>query len=294
MKKLMILAVAMVAMAMGGKADAAIRLVVTYGSTTEVFYANTSTTGPNFTSNNLQANFAFSSGGVEFAGTVDTLTTNAPGSPTSGQITQNIALNLSNTTASVVDLDKLTITLSIVANGLIGAPAYVSGTKVLNPLTPGDAATILAQPMAPFTSPSNTNGLVSDGVSVTATDVNLLNQTNKVATIKSTSTVYIPGAINIVDGPISPLSTGSASHSSMVIPIPNTGYGLSNTLVIENLAIAASSDVAASFTSSLTVTKTDRPVNIVPEPTSLALAGFAGIGMAVGAIRRRRQAKQAA
>lgn len=31
-----------------------------------------------------------------------------------------------------------------------------------------------------------------------------------------------------------------------------------------------------------------------PEPTSLALAGFAGIGMAVGAIRRRRQAKQAA
>lgn len=33
---------------------------------------------------------------------------------------------------------------------------------------------------------------------------------------------------------------------------------------------------------------------VVPEPTSLALAGFAGIGMAVGAIRRRRQAKQAA
>jgi hypothetical protein len=33
---------------------------------------------------------------------------------------------------------------------------------------------------------------------------------------------------------------------------------------------------------------------IVPEPTSLALAGFASIGMAVGAIRRRRQAKQAA
>ncbi len=31
-----------------------------------------------------------------------------------------------------------------------------------------------------------------------------------------------------------------------------------------------------------------------PEPTSLALAGFAGIGMAIGAIRRRRQAKQAA
>lgn len=33
---------------------------------------------------------------------------------------------------------------------------------------------------------------------------------------------------------------------------------------------------------------------VVPEPTSIALAGFAGIGMAVGAIRRRRQAKQAA
>lgn len=31
-----------------------------------------------------------------------------------------------------------------------------------------------------------------------------------------------------------------------------------------------------------------------PEPTSMVLAGFAGIGMAVGAIRRRRQAKQAA
>lgn len=31
--------------------------------------------------------------------------------------------------------------------------------------------------------------------------------------------------------------------------------------------------------------------DIVPEPTSLALAGFAGIGMAVSALRRRRQAK---
>lgn len=37
-----------------------------------------------------------------------------------------------------------------------------------------------------------------------------------------------------------------------------------------------------------------RTGSTVPEPTSLALAGFAGIGMAVGAIRRRRQAKQAA
>lgn len=34
--------------------------------------------------------------------------------------------------------------------------------------------------------------------------------------------------------------------------------------------------------------------DIVPEPTSLALAGFAGIGMAVGAIRRRRQQKSQA
>lgn len=33
---------------------------------------------------------------------------------------------------------------------------------------------------------------------------------------------------------------------------------------------------------------------VVPEPTSLALAGFAGIGMAVRAIRRRRQAQAAA
>lgn len=31
------------------------------------------------------------------------------------------------------------------------------------------------------------------------------------------------------------------------------------------------------------------PPSVVPEPTSLALAGFAGIGMAVGAWRRRRQ-----
>lgn len=33
---------------------------------------------------------------------------------------------------------------------------------------------------------------------------------------------------------------------------------------------------------------------VAPEPTSLALAGFAGIGMAVSAIRRRRQSKAAA
>lgn len=34
--------------------------------------------------------------------------------------------------------------------------------------------------------------------------------------------------------------------------------------------------------------------DVVPEPTSLALAGFAGIGMAVGAIRRRRLQKSQA
>ncbi|HTN01806.1 MAG TPA: PEP-CTERM sorting domain-containing protein, partial [Planctomycetaceae bacterium] len=33
---------------------------------------------------------------------------------------------------------------------------------------------------------------------------------------------------------------------------------------------------------------------VTPEPTSLALAGFAGLGMAAGAWRRRRQQKQQA
>lgn len=37
-----------------------------------------------------------------------------------------------------------------------------------------------------------------------------------------------------------------------------------------------------------------RQSTVTPEPTSLALAGFAGIGMAVGAFRRRRQQKSAA
>lgn len=34
------------------------------------------------------------------------------------------------------------------------------------------------------------------------------------------------------------------------------------------------------------------PTTVTPEPTSLALAGFAGLGMAAGAWRRRRQQKQ--
>lgn len=45
------------------------------------------------------------------------------------------------------------------------------------------------------------------------------------------------------------------------------------------------------------ITLRDLPTNggnqgsVVPEPTSMALAGLAGIGMAIGAIRRRRQSK---
>lgn len=52
-------------------------------------------------------------------------------------------------------------------------------------------------------------------------------------------------------------------------------------------------DDGATAAGALTLTLTRQPV-VTPEPTSLALAGFAGIGMAAGAWRRRRQQKQAA
>jgi hypothetical protein len=248
MKKLMILAVAMVAMAMGGKAEAGFRLIITTVSNSDVissstFYNDTSSTS---------ATITFSVAGFEEVnGTADVLTSNYPGADDMALLKQNIKLY--NITAPSVNIKSISFQLDIVNL----AHSVVTWDKPL-----GDA-------------------LVTSSIS--ADNLGLLPSGNT-ATVKTSS--YINAVLTD--------STSAQNAVSASDVSPGTGINIAGPFILTNIITVANHFVVTAPHGNIQFTGTSIVTPTVPEPTSLALAGFAGIGMAVGAIRRRRQAKQAA
>lgn len=269
MKKLMILAVAMVAMAMGGKAEAALRLTLTVNGSESIYF---------FQDHTFQRTAVIGSG-VGITGTVDTLVTNYPGNSLFAQVKQNITLS------GITRLVGTTITsvLDVVAD-VLGTDAF-DGLRLVNGgVFDAQYDAVKAAPKLTFSDPMGAafvqTSLSFDGAgyvdSGSATAVSVVNNAptnpNSVASIVSAG-----GGLNaaVAVGVLSPPGFTLTNEISAVIttkqvgnaPYPFSGIQLNSTSLV---------------------------TPVVPEPTSLALAGFAGIGMAVGAIRRRRQAKQAA
>ncbi len=85
--------------------------------------------------------------------------------------------------------------------------------------------------------------------------------------------------------------TGFTLIAGNTLPITNSGF-TANSLDVEFTGLFFGRGVTSLF-AEFQITS-DMPQTVTPEPTSLALTGFAGIGMAVGAWRRRRQQKSAA
>lgn len=133
-----------------------------------------------------------------------------------------------------------------------------------------------------------------DALSVTA-NFHFVSPLNSVVQQISVSAVATPGPIT--DSPeavdytldFDPITIGFGSGGSFKIELGLLASGLINPFSFSTLN--------QTQTATARITLLQEPTNggnqgsAVPEPTSMALAGFAGIGMAISAIRRRRQSK---
>lgn len=273
-RRLMPLAIAIAAIGMatlGGlnRAEAAVEVVVEDGvaADTLVFYSSDSTSLNTGT---------FTIG--PYSAQIQTVLTNYPGAEPDSQISTTI--NIKMVTSSTAG-KPLTSTITVV-KGVAAANALPnSGTGVL--VTGAVAAAVLASPKIAWALPISGNGInnVLAGVSST---------TNKTTGTAVTTTFYDsppdltpgPGTAAISTAPLafsgapdakSASTTGSDAPFTLSQRVTATGLPTTSTLVNIN----ASSDVTP-----------QQPVNIAPEPSSMALAGLGSLGLIGYGLRRRK------
>jgi len=248
-----LLAAAMVVAALGGipdRASAAIRVTITDSVNTKVFYSPDEASGVFTTFGDYEV-FLF------------TAITNYPGDGTGGMLSQN--LTLSDTSGGTGTLNTLFVTTDIIEDvGSLG-----SGEVTGDNLTAVNSASL-----ALFTQPSGTSLSVTSSIGSTgggggATGT-LANNIDVNGSLTSSST---PVGSAVIDS-----ETGTAVNSG--------GYTLSSEIVlsganagISGLAISASANVALA----------EDAEEVIPEPGSLAVLGLGAVGLAVTALRRRRQ-----
>lgn len=310
MIRLMVMAAAFFATVVSGKAEAALRLVVEYGAQTQVFYIPTNPDPGEAYNTTASAYFTFIDGPITFSGSVNTLSTNSPGFADQGSIGQSINFTIfdKNTTPTTpggntnpvntpFNLKSFTATLTAVADNIL--PFVYSSPTISLPLTAAQALLVNVPGIEKkFTTPTGQASIVSS-FSVQNSDSDLLNQKNTnpgqiLTTVSGQSVIGIPALVPFVhNNVIAPANgiLGSGGSDIVLDPapfmLPAGGYTLQNMLHIEGWRILSGKTIqGTTLAISTTVNGIPSPV---PEPTSLALAGFAGIGMAIRAIRRRRQ-----
>lgn len=283
MKKLMILAVAMIAMAMGGEAEAALRFHFTIsgsgpvpttilpGSTVDVT-ANYDFLTDTYGVSNTGVQLRYGDGHGGFATITFSLaaTTNWDGTPDSGFFETSVNI-IGVTSTAFLNLNGASFTVG----AMIQEDSSGSFKEALFVL-PLDGTDGIHSPAATV-SGGTTKGGTAVTTSTFITDVGLISQSS-VSLIDNPALVGFPNSVS--PAPMTPLGTIS-------------NYALRNTIEI-TIQTGTVGTTGPTVGSTQTLKTSVVPGAVVPEPTSLALAGFAGIGMAVGAIRRRRQAKQAA
>lgn len=263
MKKLMILAVAMAAATMGGKAEAALRLTLTET-------ANPANQAVYYDSSNLGV---FIVSFLDITASVSVNSTNLPGTATIGTLAQGYRVLASKAGAWRDFSSQLDVINAVggVGSGLVSAM---------------DLGAVNGAGLASFFNPVGSNMVFSSDPSA---DQNLAVNSGILHGHTTIGVTGVPGGPQIINN--APYSWPIGNDVGVVQAIPGTiaSYTMSNKLDFVGVNTSTSlSDVNVGIASSVMAK------HVVPEPTSMALAGFAGIGMAVGAIRRRRQAKQAA
>ncbi|WLD12443.1 PEP-CTERM sorting domain-containing protein [Planctellipticum variicoloris] len=297
MKKLMILAVAMVAMAFSNVSEAAFRVSISDGTNTATYYIGSSSPGgsggtialPSTGSLLRSDNWLFNTDGYS-GGSLNLISTNWPGVAQVGSITTSLTLY---SRVGVSTVKGLTVTMAVVdqmTGGIFDTANSVMFENTGFLLTNAESALLDLQPMSLFTVPTG-SGLTAVA-SLTSTNGST---SNPVTSGMAHAEIYIkpdgsPVLPALVTNSVSLVASQTITPSWQVgATIPATGYNLTQMLIMTDITLNSGNVLNGQVFS---VQSSVQP--LVPEPTSLALAGFAGIGMAVGAIRRRRQAKQAA
>ena len=259
MKNLFVMLTLIVASAVASTAEAAMRVVVNINATEYVFYSGSSTGG---------GSFAIGVGPFTAVGEVHT--SNFPGAGVSPNgialISQVWTLVASGPTAIASFSAAVDVIADVagVSDGLVTGPnaALVAGSSLLQFTTPGAG-------LVQVETQQTGNGLTSVSGTMTA-----------YATIDGTDYSQAFSA-----------NAGDNSIPAIDVALIGSPFTLTNTFELANLNITGPATVLLTSQSSVV---SPVPTVLTPEPTSMALAGFAGIGMAFGAIRRRRQVNQAA
>ena len=245
-----ILAAAVAVAAMLGsadRADAAIRITITDGTTTKVFYSDT-----NF------AQFSTTLDGLEVVS--ETSATNFPGTSIEGELTQSLTLFDSANNGALLDF---TFTAAVI-DPVLGF-GFVDGVTYWV-TDPAQLTAVNNSDLALFTAPTDSSLVVTSEVSVQ-------NGPHDAGTVQNTTTVNtVPVPTNVV--PLDDtLGTGTA-----IVGNGSGGYTLSSQVVLLD-APAGISNMLISANSSVT--------GLTPEPASLAVWGLGAMALVLGAGARR-------
>jgi len=234
----------------GSRADAAIRIELTTGAADQVFYATNSTSA-----------LAIADIGG-YHGQVNTTLTNFAGSPTLGDIstTLNIASIVSGSPSLVVKVDVIVQVPALDPTGLGGHLAELE--------TGAARAAVLAAALGTWTQPSGSPVLVTADTS-TSSRVNWTGGTATTTTFFNAAPVVTSGTL-VLTSPTDQLATTVQ---------PSTGtYTLGQQIDL----------VGASSIGLVNVTGTSTVNALVPEPSTMALAGLGALGFIGFGLRHRK------
>jgi hypothetical protein len=233
-----------VTLCVGGRAEAALRLTVTDGTTTDVFYSSDSTSL-------FTGTFAL---GV-YTGQIQTVTSSYPGDAVAGTLSTTGNVGRRNPGAS----GPLTINVDVI-NGVASLDAGLGTNGIV---TGSNASAVTASTLLAFTGPDTTPVNVSATSSPNATGNVTVTAGSLVVT-----TNYNGAAVASASAGIKSL-TGTMTE----ITLSNSGtYTLGQTLVLSNLNSGARSTL---FTGNSDVASAPEPATIAMVLSGLPLLGFA-------------------
>jgi hypothetical protein len=247
------------ALLLGGatQARADILLTLSAGGTTESY---------DVASNNVASEITSIDG---YNLNVETVVTNYPGSVSGGSISTTV-----NVLGAVTVADTLTVTAQLITPGAVapGGP-YVATTP---PNPPGFVYN--TQPLLAWQLPSTSPVIVSAGASFAPT----LSVSG--TPVVTTTTYYDSPPAATLSGSTAVVTQTQAPPALNSVQLSNSGtYSLSQTVTLSGINVGATG-----FNFGGTSAVSPAPLNSVPEPSSLAIAGIGALCLAGYGLRRRK------
>jgi hypothetical protein len=252
----------------GNRAEAALEFELTSSGPAQFFYASSSNSGV-VTINTPVDNYS---------GQVETTLTNSPGSSTLGVISTTLNLTLVNTNGP-----SSTLTVTVMVINQIGALDTTpnGGTTAIS-VTAGQLS---GSTLKPWTAPSGTHLVATANTSTSSSVVSTGGTAATTTYVDSpplAGSPAVPGTMVVTSGSLS-LPNPQASVL-MSAPVTSTGtYSFSQSVTVTGLTTVAGPPNPA-----VNITGTSTVAGVVPEPSSMALAGLGALGFIGYGLRRRK------